>query len=349
MLYNTTKGYRNVAYRLEAHRNGVKYADLYCNNATISMVADGEIKTSLSASILLDNRINFLSDTICPYMEIDGVCYPLGEYIASTVSERYENGTSTLEIEAYDKGLVLQQTALEDRIYIPIGTKYTDYVGSLLTGAGISKAIISDSPQMMQTDREDWEIGTNYLEIINALLSEINYKNIWFDAEGNARVEKYQRPTDSNIDHRYSSGEMSLIQGPCSMSSDTYQAYNVFIALISSADYQEPLKAVSVNDDPNSPLSIIRRGRRIAAPVIKLNNIASQSELQEYVDNQRFASMVSTETIEFTTANLPGHGVGDVIAIDHEKLKGIYLETEWSMPLSYDGVMTHKARRLEYL
>ena len=63
----------------------------------------------------------------------------------------------------------------------------------------------------------------------------------------------------------------------------------------------------------------------------------------------KLKSMQVNENITFTTAISPDHTVGDVIALYNDRIAGaIYEEYAWSIPMRYDGEMTHKARRVDY-
>ena len=209
---------------------------------------------------------------------------------------------------------------------------------------GISRIIAIQSDATLKNDRADWEIGTSWIKIINSLLAEINYQSLWFDTEGNVRIQPHRQVDGTVIDHRYESGELSQIKPQVDISSDIYKAYNVFTAMVSSPEYEEPMIAVSVNDIPTSRISTVNIGR-VQAPIEKLDDIANQEELQKYVDNLRFQSMCSTETISFRTA-LNQHQVKDIVSIHHPQASGIYQETQWKMTLSFDGEMTHTAQRV---
>ena len=120
------------------------------------------------------------------------------------------------------------------------------------------------------------------------------------------------------------------------------------MAIVSNPDYDMPLTATAENDSIASALSTVNRGRRIVS-VESLDNIASAAELQAYVNNKRAQSMISTETVRFYTANNPVHGIGDVIALHHEALEGIFEEIAWSITLEAGADMMHEARRAMYL
>lgn len=335
---------RKIETRFDVVRNGVRFAELKCRDVpVVGMVSDADIKMTLSGEFKPAD-INYLTDYIRPYLLVDGTAFPLGEYVVGTFREHL-NGVT---IEAFDKSLIVQQDALSERLSLPAGTPYTNAIQALLVGCGITNILCDASTAALQTVREDWEIGTDKLTVVNQLLAEINYNPLWFDMNGLARLHKYTAPSADRIDHYYKADEFSIIKPEYTRETDIFNACNVFIAMCSNPEFDEPLTATAINENPSSMLSTIRRGRRIVAPVIKVDNIASQEALQEYVDKIRNDSMISTETDEFTTALNPTHTVGDTVALDHEHLKGIFTETEWSLPMGAGELMTHKVRRVSY-
>ena len=343
-------GAETFSRRIAIVRNGAEIGEYRAaDTPQVSMNRDGEIKMSLRGVFVKNAAADLLTDHIRPYAILNGKEYPLGEYIATTVKELYsETGAARVELEAYDLSYLVKRRTLEERQFLAAGTKYTDAVQAILIESGLKKILCEECEATLATDREDWEPGESCLTVVNQLLGEINYNSLWIDLDGNARLSRYHPPDAANIRHTYRNDEFSVLGGETASELDIYQKYNVFRAVVSNPDYEEPLTAVSVNDDPNSPLSVMRLGR-IAAPIERLSNIASREELQSYVDNQKAKSMIATETVDFTTAIMPTHNVGDVTALRNKALNGIYEETEWSLPLAYDEVMSHKAKRVMYL
>ena len=339
-------GKRIISRRVEILRNGVVWGILEpTENPSVSAGIDRELKMIMQGAFRKKDGFKPERDVLKPIMTINGTDYPVGEFIVSSLKEKHAQNLDVIEIDAYDKTLVLKQSRTEGRLHIAHGTTYMSAIQALLTQDGIDRAISDECAETLQTDREDWEPGTPHLTIINDLLKEINFQNVWFDLRGNARLRKKREQTPANIDHTYNSGEFSIIKPICTRSIDIYEIPNVFIAMVSNADYAEAMIAMAENNNPSSILSIGARGRRIVAPIEKLQNIASQAELQAYVDKKRDASMLSEETVTFETANVPTHEVGDVIALNHEVLHGLYTETQWSMRLGAGETMTHTARR----
>lgn len=341
---------RDVDYRVEVLRNGVPLARLeFDANSAPNIYADksGNIKCSMSGTFLPCAAADYLTDELRPVMTLDGVDYPLGVFVPTTVQQRWSEEGERVEIEAYDRGYYLQEAVTAQRLHLPAGAEYVETVRQLLVQAGIALALVTPCADTLQTDREDWDAGTSYLTIINQLLSEINYSDIWFDANGYARVQPYAAPDAARITHRYSATD--LRQAPISLSGsaqlDLFTRPNVFLVRCSNPDFSEPMTARAVNDNPLSALSVLRRGRKILK-VTQVDNIASQDALQAYADRLCQQSMLATELIQFDTLTEPGHGIGDILALEHQGFSGIYEETAWYITLAAGSVMTHEAKKV---
>lgn len=338
---------KTPTFRFDIVENGVCIGQAFAlNKPSVKCDSDAEVKLSLSGEFVLNIQDpNWLKARIKPYLIIGGKESSLGEYLISQADDCTDKkGVKFWQIKGMDLGRIPQRSRTEKRVLFQAGQRYTDIVQSILLELGISRIIAIQSDATLKNDRADWEIGTSWLEVINSLLKEINYQSLWFDTEGNARIQPHRQVDGTVIDHRYESGELSQIKPQVDISSDIYKAYNVFTAMVSSPEYEEPMIAVSVNDIPTSRISTVNIGR-VQAPIEKLDDIANQEELQKYVDNLRFQSMCSTETISFRTA-LNQHQVRDIVSIHHPQASGIYQETQWKMTLSYDGEMTHTAQRV---
>lgn len=335
-----------ISARLDVIRNGVILKRLKVRgNPKIRMVQSAEVKTSLSGTIEYDGEMNSLTDRIRAFQIIDGVEYPVGEYLISSVETTTDQGGKYQAIEGFDLGLQVKQASTENRVYYQKGTKYLDIVKQILVSLGIDRVIEEPCDLALATDREEWEIGTSWLTIINTLLGEINYSSLWFDFSGYARLGKVRVASAASITQSYREGEYSILRDGIATSLDSYSAYNVFTVVVSNAD-KEVMVATAVNDSPVSSISTVNRGRRISAPVEYLDEIASQEALQEYVENRKNQSMLSTETVTFGTAPIPTHQVGEVVALEANAAAGIYQETEWAITLGPDGDYSHTGKRV---
>ena len=340
-------------------RNGADYGQIrpvLDSLPTLRMDDSGDIKISLSGDFyptvydfdgkpIPDAEVDWLTDQIRPELMIDGVEHHLGIYLPATVIVTEDTGGygfRSLHVEAYDRCWQVQDSRLESLLHLSSNSNYITVIQQLLTAAGIGTVSATSSTAVLPEDREDWSIGTSRLEVVNQLLSEINYNPLWFDSEGWAILEPASVPSAVNIEHTLDAADdISLVLPQNQRQTDIYSAPNVWICVCSNPDKSGPMVATAENTNPQSPLSVDRRGRRICK-LVTLSNIASQDELQAYADRLRNESMITGETIMIDTGLLPGHGVRDVVAVNYGDLLAVTIERAWTMDLGPGGTMSHK-------
>lgn len=339
---------RTFAARVDVIRNGAKLTELYFSDApAIYADSTAEIKTSLKGIFKYNPLVDYFKDELVPVITVDGTDHKYGVYRVGTLSKRYTiAGIEYNNIESYDRCFLLDQMKTETVLHLASGTNYIAAVEQLLAGAGITQIISIPTTATLSTDREDWDVGTKYITIVNQLLSEINYNSVWFNADGYAMLQPYIAPSASHIDHIYDgTTELSVLAPECESETDIFDKPNVFVAIVSNADLDEPMIATAENNNPLSTLSTVTRGMRVTQ-TYKVDNIASQAELQTYINNVRDKSVTGTETVSIRTAIMPGHGIGDVIALNHPKAQGVYKESAWYVTLAAGQMMTHKMKKV---
>lgn len=340
---------RAVRYKIKALRNGVYLTELRWPSGSvpqISVKASGKLKSSLSGAFLPDEKINWLKDELQPCIVIDGVEQPLGVFRPTTISTSRRDGQTLINCEAYDRGWVVQAGKTEDILHLPAGAGYVDTIKALLAERGIGNVLAEVSASVLPADREDWAIGTDYLAIINELLGEIGYNELWFDADGFAHMERYKEPTAALIRRSYSARRglrLRPMEADYRESTDVFNAPNVFICICDNADRSAVLKATAENASFGAK-SILQRGMRIPT-VQKVSQIADQEALQLYADKLRDESLMGTREISFTVPAEGGHGVGDIISVEHEEIGGVYMETGWSLRLAAGEMLSISAKR----
>lgn len=333
-------------------RNNVECTRLIADSETaaqVSMDNAAEIKMTLTGDFEMNDKVNTLTDRLQVIMHIDGTAHPLGKYVICSIEpQTTPAGRRVGSFTAYDLTYLVQGSKTEKRHYIAAGTKYTDALQALLIESGITDYIIEPSDATIRTDREDWEPGTSRLTICNDLLAEINYNSMWMDLHGTIRCNKYRQATAENIAHSYSPGQYSMLYPETSQVIDTFNRANVFIRVVEDAESTTPLRAESVNNDPDSALSTVNQMRRVV-DYDTLDNIASQGELQAYVDNLKFKSLLATVETTFGTGPNPAHQAFDVVALSFGAESGIYTETSWIIDLSAPYKMQHTGKRVMIL
>lgn len=337
---------RTYSYRVDVYRNGARLTSIKAAEPPqITASAESEIKSGLSGLFYNNSLVDYLDDELRPVQIIDGKEYPAGVFHVVRYTDSYTQFGKTMRIEAYDKCYLLKSTTTETILHLPVGTSYLTAIEQLMVAAGIKLFMTTPNAAVLATDREDWTIGTDYLTIVNELLGEINYDPVWFNSDGYAVLRPSVRASAENIQHTYSGLDVkSVLSHDCTASVDIWDKPNVFIAVCQNPDLDAPMIATSVNDSPVSSISTFQRGRRIAR-TYKIKNIADQDALQEFVNNLRNESMLSSETLTIYTANMPDHGIGDTVAVQHPKISGVYREIGWSLTLAPGQLMQHDLQR----
>jgi len=273
--------------------------------------------------------------------------FPLGVFVLSTPQRSSENGSNTWDVEAYDHTIILEEDCIVAPLFIPKDTPYLEAIGTILIGAGITNVFMRDTVTTVLPSNRTFEIGTSKRSIINKLLSEINFDSIYCDADGNFIISAYTEPSASVVTGVYRDDYLSIIERDTQSEVDYYKTPNVFIAVCDNPDMEESYVSVWINDNPASMFSTIQRGRNITSDIYQPDAISSQAALDAYI--KRYAIEVTNnryEHLTFNTALNPLHERAEVLEIRHPDISGIFIESNWTLPLRYDGRMKHEARRL---
>ena len=341
---------REISYRIDVLRNGAKLTELLWSEESppnVYIDTTGDIKGSLSGTFRHNPVVDYIADDLQPWIGINGEWAPLGVFRIATLTEQEDASGHWIEAEAYDRCWMLQTMTTEGIMHIPAGTAYLTKIEELLIEAGIGLVVAAPTDAILQTDREDWQEGTPYLTIVNQLMDEINYKQIWFDGNGVAHLEPVAQASAANIKWSYSAEDVILcapVSPELTQEFDVFSAPNVFVAICSNPDLEAPLVARAENNNPSSATSVFRRGQRITQ-LLKVDNIASQEALQAYVDDICFQSLFSHRVVTFETLAEGGHGAGDILSLGHKDMGGIFEETAWYITMTPGEFMKHTAKR----
>ena len=351
---------RKIKIRFELLRNGAYCAELRAIRRTARIRCDSaaERKMSFSAKFAPVARDfdgvpvepNWLTDEIRPVLIIDGTEHSLGVFVPTKPEDQTEGPLKSVSVSAYDRTQKVYQTNSKDLLFWPSGTPRLDAVEQLLTAAGVETIFKTPNASTFTEDREDWPIATPSLDVVNQLLGEINYNSLWFDASGAAVLEPAALPESSEIEHVLDTNdpETRVVAGRFTRSRDYYDAPNVFIVVCQNPEKAAPMRAIAVNDNPQSPISTVARGREICS-VTYVDNIADQTALQAVADRQRDQSMISGEVLTVETGLQPGWGVGDVVALNYHGETSICISQSFDMELCVGGKMTHKLKKVVYM
>lgn len=179
-------GQASVSLRVEVLRDGGVYTVLHpVTPPEVQMNAASELKMSMRGEFFPpEKEVRWLTDRIRPVLILDGEEYPVGVYIGTTPKRRRIGGRETVTLEAYSVLYMAQRVTMPDGYIIREGTNYIGALQDLLQLAGIGIYVSDSTDKRIPTDRADWPAETRVIEVINELLAEINYRDVWVDLTG---------------------------------------------------------------------------------------------------------------------------------------------------------------------
>lgn len=297
------------------------------------------------------NDIDWINDRIRPVFNLrmpDGglAKWSLGVFLISSPTRKMQNGEIIRELELFDKNLILREDKIVKRLFYPRDKKYVDLIKDILNGASIPQVQIEDSPLILPIERE-FEPGTPKIEIVNDLLNEINYKNIWVDNNGYFQVQKYIEPVKREVEYTYRTDDYSIIQADAIEETDLFNAPNVWYITYSNPE-QRSYSATYENNSLSSITSIPNRGRRIVK-LDTIDNIPNQQTLKSVTKRMAYRDSQVYSNLTFTTAVMPHHTNDNMLFIN---MKGLdvdykYLEKRWR--INFNGTMEHECKRIVYV
>ena len=334
-------------FRMEILRNNIPIGKLKCKNITIKYDSTAEVMRGMQCEaytvpdMVEPYEFDMFGDRLRPVLIENGEEKSLGVFmIIAAPEELYETG-SYWQIESYDETMLLKQAAITSRSYFASGTNYLTAIETLLTAVGFGNIVADPNSDTLQQDRE-FEIGTTYVEIVNSLLSEINFNPVHAGADG--YIYLTAKANKNTADFAYRDREQFSILGRISRNTDIYEKPNVLVGVLSNPR-QAPITYTVSNTDPNSILSIPRRGYEVVK-IYKLSNVASQSVLEDYIDSELLNAMQTTEEVDFQTLIEAGHEYRSTVQLDTDLVDGLFTETGWQITINPNSArMQHTAER----
>ena len=309
--------------------------------------ATAGIQRCASLTIKEEKEIDFLSERVRPSMcmktDTGIVHYPLGVFLLSSPVRKAQSGVISRGIECYDKNQILKDDKFSTRYRVPTGTNYIAAVSSILASAGITDALLTLTDKVLAADLE-FSLGTSKLDAINSLLRAINYNNIYVNASGRFVAKPYEDPVIRPAETSYVTNSRSIIFDGAEEELDIFDAPNKIIRYLETAD-RDVIIATVTNDDPQSKLSTVSRGRTIV-DIAAVSDIADEATLMAYTQREASEAKIY-QKIRFDTIAMPNHESLDCLYIINKDLdiQGKYIELAWSLEMKVGGRMSHTCRR----
>ena len=238
---------------------------------------DGRYKPSING---IWANVKFSFEMGLELNDMSVLWFPKGVYEVTSVSIAHEPGNKAVSMELSDKFSVLEGKSgtLETSYLIDVGVEAEDVIRDILRyqkGDGNMldpKEFIYDSSfkgKLIEASISK-EAGSNFGEIINEIATQLSAE-VFYDTEGHLNfvpINYVSDDIDKPIIYQIYDREGDF--GSNNLSFDLNSVINRVIVIGSSVN-GEVCQAISVNDDPSSPLCYQRIGYRTDSPINDTN------------------------------------------------------------------------------
>ena len=242
--------------------------------------------------------------------------YPLGTYLVQTPYASFDGKRRSVSVDAYTPLLELKENPPPLGYSIPKGTNIMDIAYQLAQENARAPVIGSGSDSVLYYDFVSEPNGDTWLSFLTDLISNAKY-SFALDEMGRILFTPKQDTASLQPVWTYDHGSNSSILYPeMSIDHDLYDIPNVVEVVYSNAG--DNFYARVVNDDPNSPISTVSRGREIVHRVTDPDVIGSPTEnwIHKYADQL----LRDLSTLEYTVSYTHGYcpvRIGDCIRLNH--------------------------------
>ena len=293
---------------------------------------DKRIETVKSCSITRDSEAATLGSASINISESLGECYirtylktiqngitertPLGTYLVQTPSSSFNGKIKDVTMDAYTPLLELKEKQP------PLG--YSSFKGDntmnrafMLARENMRAPVIAPSSDVTLFSDFVAEPDDTWLTYLTDLVANAKY-NLDLDEMGRVLFAPKQDVASLQPVWTYTDDNCSILFPDLSMDHDMYGIPNVVEVIYSNgSDYYY---AKVVNDDPNSPISTVNRGREIVYRVTDPGLVGdpTKNQIEEYA-NQLLRDLSSLEyTITYKHGYCPVR-VGDCVRFNYER------------------------------
>lgn len=236
----------------------------------------------------------------------------------------------TNTLQCYSILKIAQDMLLDRGWYAPKGINGGDLIRELLSVLPVDVDIAENSPGLDSAILA--EDGENRLsmtdKILNAMVTDGMSWRMIIDGEGNIHIKPYSKDPVSMFD----SIQNDMLEPSLNVEYDWYNCPNVYRAVLDDS------YAIARDDDPDSPLSTVTRGREVWVEDSSVN-LSDNQTLAEYArEALKVAQRVST-SVSYERRFDPGVYVSDVVRLNYPEqgITGLYLVTSQSITLGYSA------------
>jgi hypothetical protein len=282
-------------------------------DGTLAGVRDGSVVYTAaksvhgSASLTVADKgqaVDWLTARIRPVLTVKGYGdTALGVFLASEAPESWDDTGRTWSIKLLDKCTILDQIAVDAAYALDAGTVVTTAVVAIIASTGETNIAITPSAATLVNPLV-WPAGTTLLQIVNDLLSVVNYFSLYCNGSGQYRGEPYVKPASRPTVWEFLDGSNCIYQPTFAVDVDLFAIPNKVIAITQGDGTTAALTSTATNTDPTSPYSTVSRGRTITYVATGVE-AADQPTLDEFALRRLIELTTPTASIDIQHAFVP--------------------------------------------
>lgn len=302
---------------------------------TASFTRDSETATLGSATV--DVVKTFGEDYIRGYLKTvqNGVTekFPLGTVLVQSPSSTFSGIITTSSLDAYTPLIELKENQPPLGYYLRRDTNIMDAAYKIIDEhcrvpvnpvAHVYRTndegeIVDESPTLKQNFVANAD--DTWLTFVTDLIANANYE-LGLDETGRILFVPKQELASLQPVWTFDDGNSSILYPEITMNHDLYGIPNVVEVVYSYGNVKKT--AVVKNEDPNSPISIISRGREITYRDTNpsIAGYATPEQVKAYAERLLRSLSTIEYTVSYTHAYCPVR-IGDCVRLNYEKA-GIY-------------------------
>ena len=242
--------------------------------------------------------------------------HPLGTFLVQTPSTSFDGKIKDISLDVYTPLLELRENPPPIGYSILKGENIMDWAYRLVREKARAPVVKASSDETLYYDFVA-NTDDTWLTYLTDLIANAKFE---FGLDELSRILFLPKQDTASLQPivTFDDGNSSILYPDFSMSHDLYGIPNVVEVIYSSdkANYYSRI----VNDDPNSPISTVNRGREITHRVTnpELSGIPAQGQIDEYAKQL----LRELSTLEYTVTYTHGYypvRLGDCVRLNYER------------------------------
>ena len=242
--------------------------------------------------------------------------HPLGTFLVQTPSTSFDGKIKDISLDVYTPLLELKENPPPIGYSILKGENIMDWAYRLVREKARAPVVKASSDETLYYDFVA-NTDDTWLTYLTDLIANAKFE---FGLDELSRILFLPKQDTASLQPvvTFDDGNSSILYPDFSMSHDLYGIPNV-VEVIYSSDKANYYSRV-VNDDPNSPISTVNRGREITHRVTnpELSGIPAQGQIDEYAKQL----LRELSTLEYTVTYKHGYypvRLGDCVRLNYER------------------------------